>query len=274
MRNFIKRIYGIGLLFWTKVIPYSIRIRTDPELFGIIKFMEYASGKVKSSDKVLDAGAGSCPYKKYFSHAQYESTDFEDIFDKSSKNKHNFICSLDKIPRPNNSYNIIINTQVLEHVEYPQKVINEFYRILKPGGKLFLTAPQGWGIHGKPYHFFNFTQYGLESLFKNAGFKIVFIKPRGGIFWYLGKRIKILPSYIFFQYLFKKNTNAAGHRFFLVFILLPFYLFFLPICSFFIPFLFFYLDKLDCQQDYTLGYACYCTKKGKRPYRLTQPLVD
>jgi len=39
--------------------------------------------------------------------------------------------------------NAIINTQVLEHVEYPQKVLDEFYRILAPGGKLFLTAPQG-----------------------------------------------------------------------------------------------------------------------------------
>jgi len=63
---------------------------------------------------------------------------------------HNFICSLDNIPKPNNSYGVIINTQVLEHVAEPQKVITEFYRILKPKGKLFLTAPQGWGIHGEP----------------------------------------------------------------------------------------------------------------------------
>ena len=121
--------------------------KLDPERYSIAEFMEYASKEITKTDRVLDAGAGSAPYKKYFIHANYESTDFEDIFDKKSKDMHNFICSLDNIPKPNNSYDVIINTQVLEHVPEPLKVITEFYRVLKPNGKLFLTAPQGWGIH-------------------------------------------------------------------------------------------------------------------------------
>ncbi len=257
----LKKIYKLINCFGNKIIPSFIRIRTDAEEFGIVKFMEFVSKKIKSKDKILDAGAGSCPYKKYFSHAKYESTDFEDIFDKSSIDIHDFICTLDKIPKKDNTYDAVINTQVLEHVEFPQKVINEFYRILKPGGKLFLTAPQGWGIHGEPYHFFNFTKYGLKSLFKNAGFKVIFIKPRGGMFWYLGKRIKTMPSYIFFQYLTRKNKNTM--KFCLqpfAIVLFPFYLISLPICYFLIPLLFFYLDKLDKKQDYTLGYACFCIK--------------
>lgn len=253
--NFLKKIHNILILLIDKITPDFIKIRIDAEMFGIIKFMEFASKKVKPTDKVLDAGAGSCPYKKYFSHAKYESTDFEDIFDKSSKNKHDFICSLDSIPKPDNFYDVIINTQVLEHVEYPQKVINEFCRVLRPGGKIFLTAPQGWGIHGAPYNFFNFTKYGLESLFKNAGFKIMFIKPRGGIFWYLGFRIKTLPSYIFYQYAFRKKPLLG-------FIFLPFYLIVKPLNEYLIPLICFYLDGLDRTQDYTLGYACYCVKNG------------
>lgn len=262
MIKFIKKTHKIWISFINIIIPNFIRLRIDAEAFSIIKFIEFASKNIKSTDKVLDAGAGSCPYKKYFSHAKYESTDFDDIFDKSSKYKHDFICSLSKIPKPNKSYNAIINTQVLEHVEYPQRVIKEFYRILKSGGKLFLTAPQGWGIHGEPYHFFNFTKYGLESLFKNAGFKIIFIKPRGGIFWYLGNRIKTLPDYILIQYLFEKKRNVIKFRPRpLAFILFPIYLICLPFCNFLIPLIFFYLDKLDKKQDYTLGYACYCIKK-------------
>lgn len=255
MISLLKIMYDVLASLIDRTIPHSVKIRTDAEMFGIVKFMEFASGKVKPTDRVLDAGAGSCPYKKYFSHAKYESTDFADVFDKSSKNKHNFICSLDSIPKPDNSYDIIINTQVLEHVEYPHKVINEFYRILKPGGKLFLTAPQGWGIHGAPYNFFNFTKYGLESLFKNAGFKIMFIKPRGGIFWYLGFRSKTLPSYIFYQYAFRKRPLLG-------FIFLPFYLIVKPINEYLIPLIFFYLDGLDRAKDYTLGYACYCMKNS------------
>lgn len=143
----------------------------DAEAFSITEFIKFSSGEIKSSERILDAGAGSCPYRSYFDHAEYESTDFEDIFDKSSKQKHNFICSLENIPKPNNHYDAIINTQVLEHVEKPQEVINA-----------------------------------------------------------------------------------------LVFLLLPFYIISFPICKYLIPLAFFYLDRLDKKQDYTLGYACYCTK--------------
>jgi SAM-dependent methyltransferase len=219
--------------------------------------MKYASKETAETDKVLDAGAGSAPYKKYFAHAKYESTDFEDIFDKSSKNLHDFTCSLDNIPKPSGSYDVIINTQVLEHVPEPQKVITEFYRILKPNGKLFLTAPQGWGIHDEPYHFFNFTRFGLELLFTKAGFTVVFIKPRGGIFWYLAHRISILPSYLSAQYATQKQRHRHNIG---VFLLRLVFLLSIPFCRFLAPLTLFYMDKLDKKQDYTLGYACYCTK--------------
>ena len=126
MRKLIKLLFPMALLH-----------RLDTEKHSINQFIKFASGQVKKTDIILDAGAGAHPYKKYFSHAKYESTDFK------NDKKHTLICSLDKIPKKENSYSAIINTQVLEHVEFPQKVINEFYRILKPEGKLFLTAPQG-----------------------------------------------------------------------------------------------------------------------------------
>lgn len=250
------------LFFYLKLFLHLVRERTDAENFGIAKFMEFAAAEIKPSDYTLDAGAGSRPYKQFFSHTKYESTDFADIFNKSFKDSHDFICDLCNIPKPDNSYDAIICTQVLEHIEEPQRALNEFFRVLKPNGKLFLTAPQGWGLHGEPYHFFNFTKWGLQSLFQKARFKIIFIKPRGGMFWYLGKRIKTLPCYIINQYLYQKNED--GSRKFkpkpIAFILYPLYLIGIPFCCFLIPLLFFYLDKLDKKQSYTLGYACYCVK--------------
>jgi len=47
--------------------------------------MEYASTEVKDGERVLDAGAGSRPYKKYFAHAKYESTDFVESYDKDGR---------------------------------------------------------------------------------------------------------------------------------------------------------------------------------------------
>ncbi|ABR54314.1 Methyltransferase type 11 [Methanococcus vannielii SB] len=232
-------------------IPFYIRKIIDPEKGSINKFISDISKNIGSNKVVLDAGAGSCPYKKYFGHTMYESTDFEDIFDKSSKSMHSFICNLEKIPKNDNSYDVIINTQVLEHVENPQKVICEFYRILKENGELYLTAPLLYGVHGKPYNYFNFTNYGLKTMFEKAGFNIIYIKPRGGLFWQLSKEISIMLSYIYSQRKMLIEKIA----------LFPFYVVSLLFCKFLIPFILYFLDSLDNEKEWTLGYECYCIKK-------------
>jgi SAM-dependent methyltransferase len=250
--NLISIIYRLIIKACSKIVPYFIRIRLDPEAFGIISFMEAASKLVKPNELILDAGAGKCPYKRLFSHANYESMDIIEKLEDSYK--HTFICDIKNIPREDNYYDTIINTQVLEHVEFPQKVIDEFYRILKIDGKLFLSAPQAWGIHEASFHFYNFTKYGLESLFRNAGFKIIFINPRGGIFWYLSKIINKLPFEILYQY--KKEP------FKFLLLLIPTAIFY-PVTSILIPLSFYYLDKLDKIRNFTLGYACYCIKEQR-----------
>lgn len=45
------------------------------------------------------------------------------------------------LPYPNQSFDIIVCLDVLEHVQKDQEFIGEFYRVLKKGGKLFLTVP-------------------------------------------------------------------------------------------------------------------------------------
>lgn len=234
--------------------------RLYAERFAIMKFMKFASGQTKPSDVVLDAGSGDKrPYREQFSHAKYESTDMEQLPDGT----HAFLCSLDKIPRPDNTYNAIVCTQVLEHVEFPQQVINEFYRILKPEGKLFLTAPQGARVHGEPHHFFNFTEYGLASLFKQAGFGINFIRSNGGYFWNLAKRIRTLPRYISKQYKDPALVDKISIYNRLCWSVMAALLFLLkPLYKYIVPVLFFYLDSLDKEKRLTLGYCCYCVKPG------------
>lgn len=262
-RPFLKQVASLLRILPRFVLPRVLLQRIDAESYSIRQFMEYAAQELEPSKLVLDAGAGSRPYSGLFSKQEYESTDFSDIFNTSYRDSHDFVCDLSNIPKPDNHYDAIICTQVLEHVEEPQKVIGEFYRVLKPGGRLFLTAPQGWGLHGEPYHFFNFAVYGLKSLFAKAGFEIVLITPRGGMFWYLGKRIRTLPTYIMRQYLSAKDQDGSSELKVdpLAVLLCPFYLVAVPFCCYLVPFLFFYLDKLDKKQGYTLGYSCYCRRQ-------------
>ena len=55
---------------------------------------------------------------------------------------------------------------VLEHVPEPQKVVDEIFRVLKPGGKVICLAPFIFPYHAYPKHYFNFSKDGLEHLFR------------------------------------------------------------------------------------------------------------
>ena len=69
---------------------------------------------------------------------------------------------------------------MLEHVRFPEKVIQEMYRVLKSDGVLLLTTRQYWKTHGSPYDFFRYTRLGLESLLSSNGFEVITTIPMGG----------------------------------------------------------------------------------------------
>jgi len=70
-------------------------------------------------------------------------------------------------------------------------VLGEIRRVLKPGGILFLTAPQMARLHGEPHDFFRFTRWGLQYLLEHNGFEIVHLEPHGGIVRALGSHVNL-----------------------------------------------------------------------------------
>jgi len=221
-------------------------LAADAAKYGIVKFMEFASNEVSDGGRLLDAGAGASPYRKYFDHTKYESADIEGV--------HDFLCEIERLPIADNSYDAIINTQVLEHAKDPQVMLAELYRVLKPNGKLFLTVPGCFGVHSE-HNYFNFLEDGLRLLFENTGFTVKLIKPLGGIFWMIGRHIRVLPWYVYRQHLNEKYLPSLKGL-----LLLPFFVIVFPICRYLIPWACFYLDRLDKKQWWTLGYGCYAIK--------------
>ncbi len=51
------------------------------------------------------------------------------------------VASADKLPFANNSFDIVLCTEVIEHVNKPLKTISEIKRVVKPGGVIVLTTP-------------------------------------------------------------------------------------------------------------------------------------
>lgn len=81
------------------------------------------------------------------------------------------------------SYDAVICLNVLEHVFNFQNVINESFRILKPGGKFIGATPFLFNIHGSPDDYFRYTESALKKIFKDAGFRDIEIKELGyGLF--------------------------------------------------------------------------------------------
>jgi len=223
------------------IIPKGLRLRLNPRRYAIETFIKRSSRKVRTGAKVLDAGAGPCPYKHMFSHCNYEATDFNDPY-----GMMDFVCRLDKIPKKNNSYDSIVCIEVLEHVENPEKVLKEFNRLLKKEGSLYLTTPQAWMVHQKPYNFFYFTNFGLEYLLKKAGFKRFIVKPMGGYFWFLADVIR-------FNHLVEQLRRYP-------ILYYPLKLIEFPITKAIIPLVLFYLDFLDRKRDWTMGYTVEAIK--------------
>lgn len=91
---------------------------------------------------VLDAGSGEIRrYKSFFKFEKYITLDI------NSAVRPDIVGSVENIPLENKSVDSIVSTQVLEHIKDPQKAINEFYRILKPGGCCLITVPQSSELH-------------------------------------------------------------------------------------------------------------------------------
>jgi len=150
-----------------------------------------------SKGKLLDIGAGMSPYKPFFEKYVDEYIRF-DSFDYDGKIP-NIIGEGTKIPLSDSSIDTVLCTQVLEHVPYPQKIVDEIHRILKKDGVCIMTTHMASPLHGMPHDYFRFTKQGLKFvLFKE--FKKVKVKENGGAILSIGQFIvwgiyDILPEF-------------------------------------------------------------------------------
>ena len=131
---------------------------------------------------VYDFGCGEKPYAEDIVNAglTYVGIDWSDtIHDLHA----DIVSDLNKpLSLPNDIADNIISFQVLEHLYEPQVMLNETYRILKPGGGIFLSVPFQWMEHEVPHDYFRYTRYGLEYMFEKAGFQDIEIYSLTG-FW-------------------------------------------------------------------------------------------
>ncbi|MCP4147743.1 MAG: class I SAM-dependent methyltransferase [bacterium] len=222
----------------------------DPTSSRIEKFASSLAAALPQGSRILDAGAGEIPFKKYFSKQQYIAVDTQWGDLEWDYSKLDTVANLTSLPFQNEKIDGILCTQVLEHVNEPFLIFSEFYRVLKPGGLVYLSAPQGWGVHQAPHDYFRYTKYGLIYLLEKAGFKINTVKQTCGYFGYLANRLTVFPKAMFWQIRSKILRLLLSPL-----ELLSYFLFVLIF-----PLLLNAIDFLDSKQDYTLNYMITAAK--------------
>jgi len=171
------------------------------------QWMAKMAKTVPAGSDVLDAGAGTGPYRDYFSHCNYKTQDL--CKTPSTQGKYtemDYICDITDIPVAKESFDVVICSEVLEHVPEPIKAIEEFSRILRRGGRLFLTSPLGCGIHQEPYIYYGgYTPFWYQYFLPMYGFENLKILPNCGFFKHYAQE-----SRRFVKYLFPPHMTIAG----------------------------------------------------------------
>jgi len=159
---------------------------------------------------VLDYGAGLAPYRTLFPNSQYRTADVgrsetccDGLIGTPARNENfeapDYTISPDgRIPEESNKLDYILSTQVLEHVPNPETHLSECFRLLKPGGKLFLTTHGSYEDHGSPYDYHRWTVEGLKYDLQKTGFEVLSIEklttgPRA-ILWFLQMYLETMST--------------------------------------------------------------------------------
>jgi SAM-dependent methyltransferase len=219
-----------------KVIPSALYKKLDPFEASIESFVRGVASEINEGKSVLDAGAGEGRFKSLFAHTAYVGVDFARGDPSWNYSQLDAIGRLEELPFATASFDHVLSIVVLEHTPQPGRVVEEFRRVLKPGGMVHLVVPHMWEEHQLPNDFFRFTSRGIRYLLESSGIRIRRIHPIGGFFWQLGRRLGGVVSF-----------TQQGWRWLLFPVLAPLFGFVLPLCCY-------YLDALDEDRAYTLGF--------------------
>lgn len=126
--------------------------------------------------RLLDVGCGKKPYYPYFAAAagEYVGVDLESP-------TADLIGSVEALPVADDSYEVVLCTQVLEHAGDPDQAVRELYRVTAPGGRVLASTHGVQVYHPAPEDHWRWTHTGLTRLFtRNAAWRSVDVRPAGG----------------------------------------------------------------------------------------------
>lgn len=230
MITFIKRYFGDSWLF--------------PRYIGIV-YIEPVMREARSFSRgtMLDVGCGTRRYESIFREVvdSYIGLDWPDVENRASPD---VIGDAMNIPLMDASVDVVLATELMEHLPSPDQFLREVTRVLREEGVLILSVPFMEPLHEEPRDFYRFTPYSLHLLLGSHGFRINRIWKKGG--WWsvvLGSFVNQVV-YDWATPVDKNGRRRYGLR----------SLFALPVCAI-MQWLGYHMDRIVRSDKYTLGYT-------------------
>lgn len=128
-----------------------------------------------SGSVAVDVGCGQSPYRALVSQfSRYVGLDAPGHPD--SGERPDVFGDAGELPIRSASADLVLCTEVLEHVTDPVRVLFEAHRVLRPGGSMILSTPFTWHVHDEPHDYWRFTEFGLRVLCERAGFRVATVR--------------------------------------------------------------------------------------------------
>lgn len=138
---------------------------------GLVKFILKSICQYISNGLIVgDLGCGDQPLRTLIEQkgAKYIGIDIV----QNTQNNVDIIASITAIPLPDNYFDVIICTEVLEHVSDTYSAFKELKRLLKEDGIIILTCPFTYPLHEEPYDYVRLTIHQIKKYAKDNGLKI------------------------------------------------------------------------------------------------------
>jgi SAM-dependent methyltransferase len=140
-------------------------------------WLKYHAGGIKGD--VLSIGSGidrdgeGGKYQDYFKNCSSYTTS-----EVTAKSGCDLVLDVRSMPGiPDESFDCVFCSGVLEHVDDYLGGLREITRILKPGGILLLGLPFRQALHMAPNDYWRFTEYGIRHLLHHNGYEILNLAP-------------------------------------------------------------------------------------------------
>lgn len=118
---------------------------------------------------MLDYGCADMPYRSFFGPGvEYVGADLD-----GNEGAAVTLNPDGTLPLPDQGFDAVLSTQVLEHVQNPRLYLRECWRMLRPGGRLLLSTHGVFSYHPDPVDLWRWTCEGLRFEVGDAGFEIL-----------------------------------------------------------------------------------------------------